>query len=266
MPNASSPDPSHEGSGVFITYYTDPLCVWSWGFEPVWRRLRYEYEGRVRWRYRMGGMIPSWREYQDPLNEVDRPLHLGPLSRQVTEISGMPIDDRVWVEHPPSSSYPACLAVKAAERQSSDAGERYLRRVREALMLHGRNVAERDVLLGVAEEVEAEQMATFSVERFERDLGSDDALEALRGDLRAAREAGVGRFPTLTLESAGTTPRIIVGYRPYEVLLLAVASVAPGIAPSRSVADAASYETYWGTLTGREREDVTSQASKGVSP
>ena len=34
---------------------------------------------------------------------------------QTRHVSGMPIDDRIWLEDPPSSSYLACLAVKAAE-------------------------------------------------------------------------------------------------------------------------------------------------------
>ena len=60
---------------VDVIYYTDPLCSWSWAFEPVWRRLRYELGDQLAWRYRMGGMIPDWRHYADPLNDVASPAH-----------------------------------------------------------------------------------------------------------------------------------------------------------------------------------------------
>jgi hypothetical protein len=46
--------------------------------------------------------------------------------------SAMPIDPRVWLEHPPHSSYPARRAVKAADAQNS--GVAFLRRAREGLM------------------------------------------------------------------------------------------------------------------------------------
>ena len=36
------------------------------------------------------------------------------------DASGMPVDPRLWLASPPASSYPACLAVKAAAEQGSD--------------------------------------------------------------------------------------------------------------------------------------------------
>jgi putative protein-disulfide isomerase len=221
---------SIEGPELTVTYFTDPLCVWSWAFEPVWRRLLQAYEGRIRWRYAMGGMIPSWRDYRDPLNHVERPVHMGAFFRQAAEIGGVPIADRIWVDDPPSSSYPSCVAVKAAELQSLEAGDLYLQRVREALMAQGRNVARRQVLLDVATELGGDRPDAFSAIRFERDLDSAAAREAFRSDLNAARDAGIGRFPTLTLRAPGGEARMIVGYRPHDALLVAVRHVAPSLA------------------------------------
>ncbi len=89
-------DNSFEGSEVRLEleYYTDPLCAWSWGFEPQWRRLRYEFAAQLRWRYRMGGMLSDWQRYNDPLNDISRPVQMGPLWHQIAEVSGMPLDDR----------------------------------------------------------------------------------------------------------------------------------------------------------------------------
>ena len=174
MPDTHSPTASREEAVtpapvLQITYYTDPLCVWSWAFEPQWRRLRYEFGDQLRWRYRMGGLIRDWRTFSDPLNDISRPVQMGPLWSQARHTSGMPINDRIWFDDPPTSSYPACLAVKAAELQSQGAGERYLRRVREAVMLEGRNVTKRDVLLMLAVDLAHEDEA-FDAERFVRDL------------------------------------------------------------------------------------------------
>ena len=85
---------------------------------------------------------------------------------------GPSIADRIWVEDPPASSYPACIAVRAAELQSLEAGDLYLRRVREALMAQGRNVARRQVLLAVAAELVRDRPEALSLTRFEHDLAS----------------------------------------------------------------------------------------------
>lgn len=234
------PGPSVEGPGLTATYFTDPLCVWSWAFEPVWRRFLDAFEGRIHWCSAMGGMIPSWQEYRDPLNDVERPLHLGALSRQASEIGGVPIADRIWVEDPPASSYPSCIAVKAAELQSLAAGDLYLRRVREALMAQGRNVARRQVLLDVAAELAGERPDAFSLARFEHDLEGAAAREAFQSDLDAARDAGVERFPTLVLRAHGGEVLRVVGYRPYDALLEVVGRVAPNLATSRSASTCSS--------------------------
>ena len=135
-----------EADRVEITYYTDPLCCWSWGFEPQWRRLQYEFTGKLTWHYCMGGLLPSWENYNDDMNSISRPIQMGPVWMHASQLSGMPMNTRIWMEDPPASSYPACIAVKCAEMQSSAAGERYLRLLREALMINGKNIAKQCVL------------------------------------------------------------------------------------------------------------------------
>ena len=137
---------------VDITFYTDPLCCWSWALEPQWRELRYEFEGNIRWRYCMGGMLPSWKNFHDEVNSVSRPVQMGPVWMHASQISGMPMDTRIWMEDAPASSYPACIAFKGAELQVAAVAELYLRLVREAIMLDGKNIAKQNVLIDIAEQ------------------------------------------------------------------------------------------------------------------
>ncbi|HJT76416.1 MAG TPA: DsbA family protein, partial [Gemmataceae bacterium] len=121
------PDPP--APAVYIDYYTDPLCSWSWALEPAWRRLRYEFGDRLAYRYRMAGMIPDWDHFADPMNAVHTPRQMAPHWFAVRQLSGMPLDERVWLEDPPASSFPACVAFEAAALQGPAAAERYLRRL-----------------------------------------------------------------------------------------------------------------------------------------
>lgn len=249
-----------EAGSVEVEYFTDPLCCWSWAMEPQWRRLRFEYKGRIKWRYRMGGLIPNWENFNDPMNSVARPLQMGPLWMEAKHVSGMPIQDRIWYENPPASSYPACIAVKAAEQQSPIAAENYLRKVREAVMLHGQNIAERDVLLQTGIKLAEALPGVFDAEAFREALGGEEAHKAFKQDLVQVRLHGVSRFPTLTMRQEGEEKGVmIIGYRPYEALEQALLQVAPGLQPIQHTTDEMEYRRYWGSATEREVNEALRQ-------
>ena len=163
---------------IEVTYFTDPLCSWGWAFEAVWRRLRYELADRISWRYVLGGMIPDWQTFNDPLHSVHRPAQMGPSWYEVRHLTGMPIDEMIWIQDPPASSYPACVAVKAAGLQGAAVEEVYLRRLREGVMLERRNIARREVLVELFAEVSVGGGGDGG--RFRRDIVGDEALEAFR--------------------------------------------------------------------------------------
>ncbi|HEY9761934.1 MAG TPA: DsbA family protein [Trichocoleus sp.] len=241
-------------SQVQITYYTDPLCSWSWGLEPQWRRLRYEFGSQISWRYAMGGLLPDWQRFSDPVNDIHRPGQMAPQWIQIRQLVGMPTDESIWREDPPASSYPACIAVKAAERQGSTAAEVYLRRLREAVMVECRNVARREVLLEVAAEVAADLSSrhTFDVQQFQYDLDHPASLEAFREDVKEGRYLGISRFPALVFRGVTGKALLIVGYRPYPVLVDAIASLTPNTRPLQEATDVVSYVRHWDRITATE--------------
>jgi len=212
---------------VEALYFTDPLCSWSWAFEPERRRLELQFGEAIYWRTVMGGMISDWLSYSDPLNAVSRPAQMGPQWLHVKRLSGAEIDERIWVDDPPGSSYPACLAVKAAQLQGKEAGDHYLSRAREAVMRERRNIARTEVLLELADELETGEALPFDAQLFRTDLDSEVAREAFRDDLKETRYREVGRFPTLILRANGGRGILLAGYRPFDVLRSALLHVAP---------------------------------------
>ena len=155
-----------------MRYFTDPGCPWSWAAEPAVRRLVVEFGDSVSWSWVMVGLS---REIPDDTRGLA--LHwLG-----VADASGMPIDPLLWKESPIRSTYPACMAVKAAAEQGEAAATRYLRTLREGLMCLRRKLDTSEAL------VEAAREARLDVERFRVDLGSHAIVEAFGDDLAAAR-------------------------------------------------------------------------------
>lgn len=242
---------------VDITYYTDPLCCWSWALEPQWRKLRYEFGDQIRWQYCMGGLIPNWQTYKDPMNSVDRPAQMGPLWMEASQVSGMPIADSIWSLDPPASSYPACIAVKTAGLQSPQALEIYLRAVRESLMVQGNNVAQKEVLFEVATWCESRSPKIFDAARFIQEFDSEASRVAFKDDLMKVRYQKIGRFPTLTITKPQQKGVLITGYRPYDVLLQAISQIAPGMTPVNDTGNVLEYINYWGRLTNREIEEIS---------
>ena len=249
-----------------ISYFTDPLCCWSWGFEPQLRRLRSGFAGRIAWRTRMGGMIQGWDHFDDPINSVHRPSQMGPVWIQAGSVTGMPMEAMLWVGDPPSSSIPACVAVTAAGLQSPAAADLYLRRVRESVMVHGRNIAREEVLLDVAMGLAESRPDLLDAERFAIDFAGREARSALEDDIREARYRGIARFPCLVLRRSAAPSISLVGWRPYASLLEAVRELVPELGEERQIGDPEAFRKYWDGATDRELAEIGRSNSAESEP
>jgi putative protein-disulfide isomerase len=166
---------------VRLRYYTDPACSASWAAEPALRRLQVEFGSEVQITYVMGGLS---RQYEGDQSG----LVLEWLD--AAERSGMPVDPRAW--NGPgaiSSTFPACMAFKAAAEQGPDAADRYLRALREGIMCRRRK------LDGMEPLVEEARGAGLDAERFRVDVGSHAIVEAFGADLEETRSRSVESLP-----------------------------------------------------------------------
>jgi predicted DsbA family dithiol-disulfide isomerase len=168
-------------------FYTDPACPWSWAAEPALRRLMWEFSGELEFVWVMGGLARSYgSEYADFQCRIvpGGDCFAGLISSwlDVAAESGMPHDPRIWTENRLDSTYPACLAVKAACEQGWEAGYRYLRRLREGIMFGRRKLDHLEALIGEA------GPAGLDRERFEIDVRSNAITEAFAADLDEVRD------------------------------------------------------------------------------
>lgn len=181
------------------------------------QQFKSEWEGIVNIRYCMGGLLPAWKQFSDGVNSVSRPAQMGPVWMQAAELSGMPIAHRIWVDDPPASSYPACIAVKSALLQSPGLGELYFTKVQEAIMLQGLNIARYEVLWQVAEQV-AGLKEEFDINRFKQDMENGHGLNEFRKDVQEVKYRSINRFPTLLVRRMNQSSLLIAGYKTADVL------------------------------------------------
>jgi protein-disulfide isomerase-like protein with CxxC motif len=242
---------------VRVRYLTDPACSWSWAFEPVVRRLQVEFGDELEWTLVMGGLARDYTASggSDAAEEAssdgwDPYPWLMAHWLEVAAEGGMPCDPLLWRDAPLRSTYPACLAVRAAAEQAGDGGMAYLRAVREGLMCFRRRLDTTEAL------VEEARGAGLDRKRFRIDLGSHAIVEAFGSDLEEVRDVpdearelgkvkGSGArervpFPTLVFAGDGGTRRAIYGYRPYEEVRAAASAAGArpcdGAAPEPLVA------------------------------
>jgi protein-disulfide isomerase-like protein with CxxC motif len=203
--------------GVEVIFYTDPLCCWSWAMAPAWERLKAECGPGLKVRYKMGGLLPSWKHFEDAAHSISRPSQMGPEWMHAAHLSGVTINSQVWITDPPASSYPACIAVKCVQLQSEAFVAKFLRFVREAVMVEGKNIAKTGVLLDAAWLLH-DKYRDFDLFRFRDDLIGDAGKEAFRKDLKDAKYLGINRFPTLVIKRKDGSTVVLTGYQTYESL------------------------------------------------
>jgi hypothetical protein len=221
-----------------------------------------EFGDELEITYVMGGLA---REFEDDLSAL-----VITWLDHVAE-SGMPLDPRVWHDDGVRSTYPACIAFKAAQEQGSAGSERYLRVLREGFMCHGRKLDGPEALVAEA------RRAGLEASRFRIDLESNAILEAFANDLEetraipdAAREAGLATdgshgsnverlaFPALRFipdEGAGEQ-RWVGGDHSYEEWR--DAATAAGASPSAEPhPDVAAALRRFGSMATAELESVS---------
>jgi putative protein-disulfide isomerase len=152
------------------------------------------------------------------IREIGAPLQVVSDWLDAADRSGMPTDPRLWLDGP-SSSYPACLAVKAAEEQGDPAP--YLRRLREGFAMRRRRLDRLEAFVEEARAVEG-----LDVERFRIDAGSHSIVEKFGDDLERAR----GRLPSLDFTGEDGEGHTVTDVGSYDALR--AAAVAAGAKPA----------------------------------
>ena len=253
---------------VEVRYYTDPACSWSWGAEPQLRRLMWEFDGELSFAWVMAGLARQLgKDYRDEEGAIGSgPDCFADLMAHWLDAAaetGMPCDPRIWTQNPISSTYPACMAVKAAGEQGWEAGYRYLRRLREGLMFGRRRLDHAEALVAEA------GPAGLDAERFRVDLNSHAITELFAADLdevrdvpAEAREAGMVRrtegkerlaLPSSVFVGSSGDRHGVWGWQPYEAYREAALAAGARQVNKGSLEPAAAVE-WFGSIAGREAE------------
>ncbi|MGN6491884.1 MAG: DsbA family oxidoreductase [Agriterribacter sp.] len=201
---------------VSATLYTDPLCCWSYAMQHSIEEVQAAFGTHVQWRIRLAGMIPDWKKFSDPVNNVARPSQMGPLWMYVSEVSQVHLDSSLWVRNPPASSYPACLAFYAAMLQHADYGWPFLKLLWQCCMNEGENISERKALTAAGKRLQ-QQFPFFDPEIFDKQLNSPATHRLLQDDMMMLKMHRITRLPSIVIKGPAES-LLITGYHPPDLI------------------------------------------------
>ena len=224
-----------------ITAFTDPVCTWCWGSEPVLRAVQERYGDQVHISYVMGGLVKDIRQFMDVANGIGgAPSEANSsIARHYLEASarhGMPVQAEGFAlfsdEYP--STYPQNEAYEAAKQQGLDLADRFLRRMREASASEAQQTNRPEVLTQLAAEV------GLDVGAFLTALNDGSAKAALAEDLQTTAAYGVRGFPSFLFSVEGKQPMMLPSYQPYETFREVIRMASNGTAVEKTLTKDAS--------------------------
>lgn len=230
-------------SRVKLLYFTDPICSACWAIEPQLKKLKLEYGRFFTIEYRMGGLLPSWENYNG--GGIQQPADVAHHWDEISDYYQMPIDGNVWLEDPLSSSFPPSIAFKAAEMQNKEAAAKFLRIMREMLFLEKKNIAKWENISIAA------QKAGLNTETLKHDY-DNDAKRLFEEDLEFSHQSGVRGFPTIVFLNEDGQQVVVYGVKPYEAYEQALIKLYPAAIKQTYSKDELSLINYFGSLTVKE--------------
>ena len=202
-----------EKQQIEIIEFTDPVCTWCWGSEPVLRKLETHYGDQLRIGFVMGGLVKDIRGFYDSSNHIggDADGSNAQIAKHWLEASqrhGMPVRTEGFClftnENP--STYPQNVAYKAAQMQDQKLADRFLRRIREASAAEAKQTNRLEVLIELASEVGLDLAA------FIENINDGSAKAAFEEDLKLTAHFGAQGFPTF-LVRYGEKGLMLRGYQ-----------------------------------------------------
>ncbi len=192
---------------VHLLYFTDPVCSTCWTIQPQLRKLKLEYDHYLEIEYCMGGLLPSWENYNR--GGIKTPEDAFDYWQKIAQQQEMPIIPDIWKTNPLESSFPPSIAFKAAQMQDIDKAIIFLRKINELLFIENKDIIDNVLLRQAAFE------SGLDAAKIVRDMqGKAKILFEL--DLQLAEELKISVLPTFIFTDKYNHSKVIQGHQTFE--------------------------------------------------
>ncbi len=207
---------------IILTTFTDPMMGLSYEQEPVYEKLAAHFGDRLVFHYVMSGLVRDVSDFMLP-EEKALPAEegirlynqrLAQIYKGEEAIGGLPInmDGFHLFDADHRSSYPLCIAYKAAELCCPEKALAFLLKLRRATIVETRQTTRTDELIAVAAD------AGLDPEQFRIFFEDGRAAEAFQKDLELTQSLGIHQLPTVLIEG-GEKSLLVSGMASYDTFI-----------------------------------------------
>ncbi|MDO5040896.1 MAG: DsbA family protein [Peptoniphilus sp.] len=202
-----------------LDIFSDVICTWSYGEEKVLRAIDYIYDGQIEFKNTMGIIFNDYKDVL-PMNMKDRASDevanniLLSIWRAGVNIHKMPVmtsAPNLISDENPGTQFISRGFVTFRIIKPELANE-FLRELRLATILYGKNTMDLEVLADIAEE--------FSVDRDEfKEVFENQSMEEFLSDRMKCFDRRFERYPNFMYTDEGGKEYILKGYKTKEELM-----------------------------------------------
>ena len=189
---------------IILTTFTDPMMGLSYECEPVYEQLAARYQELIVFKYVMSGLVRDVSDFMLP-EELSLPpeegirvynRRLAGIYKSEESVGGLPMNIQGFhlFDTGHRSSYPLCVAYKAAQLTDPEKADAYLYRLRRATILEGRQTTLDEELLRIAAETGIDRGL------FRQHYTDGSALAAFKEDMEYTRSLGVRGLPACLIQ------------------------------------------------------------------
>lgn len=172
-----------------LYYIYDPMCAWCYAFEQTFEHVKEKLNDDFEVVYIPGGLAP----HSDITMPKAMQEKIQSIWYQITQVVGSKFNHDFWTKCTPRrSTYLACQATVAARLQNKE--EAMIKAIQKAYYQEALNPSDESTL------VQAAKTIGLDVDKFQKDLTSNEVIALFENDLNHRRKLGVNGFPTLLLQ------------------------------------------------------------------
>ena len=194
-----------------LYYIYDPMCSWCYAFEKPLKLLRSQLPASIQFKAILGGLaadtsIPMPAETQTMVQQAWQQIE--------NTIPYIRFNFDFWTQNTPyRSTYPACRAILAADKQSFTTPDTFRHAIQHAYYQQAKNPSLIEVLIQCAEQL------PLDIDQFKHDLLSQTVEDTLTEHRQFAQQLGVSSYPSLRLVCQSDIHIIPHNYREIESTL-----------------------------------------------
>jgi len=228
---------------IKILYFTDPICSSCWIIQPILRKLKLEYDNSIEIFYKMGGLLPSWKNYDKGI--IKKPSDAAKHWEEMSSLHNTPLDGDIWLEDPLQSSYPPSIAFKAAQMQNNNKAVLFLRRLKEMLFLEKKNISKWEFVQNAALSCGLDSALLLKNMQYE-------AKKLFEEDLELSKKLNIRVFPTLIFFDGNLKKHFIEGAQPYEKFEKIIDDLLPSLKKKNSEIKPIDLFSQFNNMTEKE--------------